>query len=631
MKSLSDFFSKKISTGTLAKLFCLITALTWLAVLWYKFAHLAYYDWDFSLHANVMWNLSHGSVYSSLYGTNFLTNHAEYFAFLLAPIYAIFMHPFFLIVLKIAAFCAAAYFFYLLAKDLIGEKLGLIFMLLYIIYPPNIYMLLFEFNFENLAVLFIFLLFFFLKNGNFPGYVTACLLAALLKENVALLTAFCAIPAFFLKKEQRWRWALTPLLIGGGIFILSMLVITPYLRGLDHNSANQYLGFILPNTPENISLSEKIINSTRHILTRLADQRNVFFLKELLGPVNILPFLSPQILIAGFPTFLQCLLWPQYMMKTIFFHYTATVVPIIFLAAVTSLKFLQTRFSPRTWRLIVLLTVLSCLIASMSLPWEKSFQRRVLAWKDHEDYPRRKAVSLVPPDAGAIATFDFLPPLTQRRHVYGFYKIWLDHGIFTPKKVLPLPAQVTYALFDWSDMWYSGTIAAAENTQSARLITQRITDFFINSEWRVRFATNDIMLFEKGLPGAVRPVEISRQPFALAAKNNPSVFQNKIKLLDAQITPEQGFDQNSIPVRLTWHAEADIDRSYFVKIMIKLDRQTVARYMHQIGYGIYPTYLWKKGEYLQEYCWVAVNKPIPLGKPLTIDVTIVDQGQPWEQ
>jgi len=480
-------------------------------------------------------------------------------------------------------------------------------------------------------VLFIFLLFFFLKKGNFPGYVTACLLAALLKENVALLTAFCAIPAFFLKKEQRWRWTLTPLIIGGGIFILSMFIITPYLRGLDNNSANQYLGFILPNVQGKLSLSEKIINYTGHIFARLADQRNIFFLKELLGPVNILPFLSPQILVAGLPTFMQCLLWPQYMMKTIFFHYTATVVPIIFLATVTSLKFLQNRFSLRTWRLIVLLTVLSCLITSMSLPWEKSFQRRVLAWKDHEDYPRRKAASLVPPDAGVIATFDFLPPLTQRRHVYGFYKIWLDHGIFTPQKVLPLPAEVTCALFDWSDMWYSGTIAAAPDSKSARQITSRIGNFFLNSEWRVRFATNDIMLFEKGLPGAVRPVEISRQPFALAAKNNTPIFQNKVKLLDVQIAPEQGFDQNSIPVRLTWHAEADIDRNYFVKIMIKIDSQTVARYLHQIGYGIYPTYLWKKGDYIQEYCWVEVIRPVPSGKALSIDVSIIDQGRPWEQ
>ena len=65
----------------LAGAICILTFFFWLGLLAWKYYSFGYYDWDLAMYAQVMGNLKHGSLYSSLMGMNFLGNHAEYISF----------------------------------------------------------------------------------------------------------------------------------------------------------------------------------------------------------------------------------------------------------------------------------------------------------------------------------------------------------------------------------------------------------------------------------------------------------------------------------------------------------------------------------------------------------------------
>ena len=287
-----------------------------------KYINFGYHDWDFALYANAMWNLSHGSFHSSVFGTNFLTNHAEYFSFILVPVYRLFGHPFLLIVLKLFSLAAGSFLLYLIAKKDLGWPTATVLMLLYQLYPPNFFMLIYEFHFENLAILFIFLLYYFFTNQKLTPFLITALFASLIKENIALIVATFGIYAIFSKRENKLAWIMGPLFLGGGTFLLSMFVITPHLRmqeGLTY--ANQYIGFYWKDPGEHAHLTQIILLNLHNAWANMSSPLNISFIKELLGPLNFLPLLSPHALFLGAPVLLQNFLGPTFQMHTIYYHY----------------------------------------------------------------------------------------------------------------------------------------------------------------------------------------------------------------------------------------------------------------------------------------------------------------------
>lgn len=136
-------------TDLIASFICIGMFFYWLNLLLKKFLNFGYYDWDLAMYAQATWALSQGSFYSSIFGTNFFTNHAEYIAFFIAPIYKLFPSAFTLIVLKILSFVIGSFVFYLITKKLLGWRLGILFMLLYQSHPANAFMMIYEFHYET--------------------------------------------------------------------------------------------------------------------------------------------------------------------------------------------------------------------------------------------------------------------------------------------------------------------------------------------------------------------------------------------------------------------------------------------------------------------------------------------------
>ena len=164
-------FKNKDRMDIVALALCLFAFSFWVVLLSYKFTHFGYYDWDLAFFSQGMWNLSHGSGHVSLFDTNFFSNHANLIAYLILPIYRIFPHPLTLVFLKVISYVTAAFVLYVLAKEKLGPVAAILMLWLYLTYPPNVFGLLYEFDFESLAPGLLMLIFYFYVKDHWQGFL----------------------------------------------------------------------------------------------------------------------------------------------------------------------------------------------------------------------------------------------------------------------------------------------------------------------------------------------------------------------------------------------------------------------------------------------------------------------------
>ena len=202
--------NKDLRYNYVALLLCAIACCGWSYVLDLQYYCFAYTSWDLPLYANLMWNLCHGSMSTSLFGGNFLIDHFNVIAFLLVPFYYFFQSAFTLLIFKLFAFFAGAYILYLLASKNLGGLWGILFMLAYMFYPTNVALMFFEFNFETLALPMIFLLFYYFEEKKYLSFMVCCVLLTMVKENMPLVVFMFGIYAFLTRREDWLRWGLCP-------------------------------------------------------------------------------------------------------------------------------------------------------------------------------------------------------------------------------------------------------------------------------------------------------------------------------------------------------------------------------------------------------------------------------------
>ncbi len=584
---------------------CGLYAVRWLPVLIEKYLRFGYHDWDLALASQAMWCLTKGSLTPSLYGTYFLNNHAEYIAFLLTPIYAVFPSPGTLLALKVLALSAAGFVFYLVAKEGLGRPAAFLLTLLYLFYPQNIFMLLHEFSFENLAVFFLMLLFYLFRKERWGLFTACCFLTALIKENIALVVFMFGFLALFTPRQKKGRWVLAPILIGGGIFFLSMFFIIPHLRSLSGTIApNQYWDhYVTATAPVPGPAAPAVTRMWGEQLFRnLLNPLNAQYFRQLFLPLNVLPFLSPQVLILALPLVGQHVLTSAPQMKLMYFHYSASVLPVLFLAAACSLASLRRRPGLRALYLLLFaaLTV-TCGYLSLRLAKDPYFTFGARGYGDRLEPFRREVIRRIPPDAAVIASFKFLPQLSGRKSLYSFHKIWNGINLFLDKNPFPLPEEIQYAALDFSnDM---PMLETSYETPGERLRRHHalLAGFFTQGDWKAVYAVEDIVLFEKDTRSGITLIEARPWPYPGDQDRPKLQVDQALDLMNVEIgrtLGEQG--RRLLPLTFSWRSFEKLDSIYTMQLEVVGKQGTIYYWQHYIGYSIYPTILWKQGEHVRE-------------------------------
>ncbi len=472
----------KNSFNLLSIVVCFVVFVLGEWAVYHKYVHLSYDDWDLAFFSQAFWSLCHSSQYASIVGINYLGDHSYYFSFLILPVFALVQHPMTLLTLKVGAFAWSGYLLYRIISRDRGELIALLWMVYYFIFPANIFALLYEFNIEAFAPVFLLLMIDFFRREKHGPFLIASLFLGLIKENMLLVVFMFGLIALVQGKKDRVKWALLPMAASASAFFAFVFFVIPFFRQMPHHAFwVRYADIIQQPLP---------------FLSSIAAE-NISFAVDLFGPLGIPVLLAPQSLLFAAPIFLQHVFSNRLAEHTIYFHYGVTLTPFIFLAASEGMAKLSRFVSLRKYGIIVGFLVF--MAAGHLFNFSAMINDCVIRRNDQFSQARWAMIRKIPAEAGVVATFEFLAPLSMRKSLYSFHKIYDDlyqdpaqikNSELYNAGVFQLPGDVNYALIDMDDH-----ILKKLYERNPEVVSQRLSAFF--KDWQVVERQGTVLLLRR--------------------------------------------------------------------------------------------------------------------------------------
>lgn len=485
-------------TDKTALLLCFCAGLFYGACVVYKYYHLWYYDWDLAFFSQACWNLLHGSAYSSLTGINFFGDHSYYIIILLLPFFWLFTHPLTLVFFCIAAHLAAGYLLYRLADKDLGGKIALVLTAGYFLIPANIFSVIYEFNTEGLSPVFLVLTYIFFQKDELKKFWIAVFFLLLIKENMALVVVFYGLYGLAVKKGKRVQWGIIPLFAGLFIFLVFVKGMIPFALGGEAHA------FVKRYAHMGSSLKEILLFLVLHpgaVLKIIFHEHNLNYIWNLGGPWVWPALFSPQILFLMLPLLLQHLLSNSFMERTIFYHYGSSLLPFVFLAVIKTFKVLQEKTSRRLVQFVIAVFLLAALAHLYN--FQADIEKRLIPPFVHSISSKWAMIEEIPREAGVIATFSFLAPLSLRKHLYSLHVLY-DRSFYDPEKrqrntlyrekFIRWPTEANYVLIDFDEEWLKKRMK-----QDPSGVSRRLQNLFNVENWLIKKRAGSVILFERKL------------------------------------------------------------------------------------------------------------------------------------
>ena len=351
-------------------------------------------------------------------GNSHLAVHNSLIFFLLAPLYAVSGNLVPLLIFQTLVLCLGAWAVFLIAREIIDERTGLFFGLLYLLYFPlhgiN-YDAFHEFGFLITPILFSF---YFLMKKKFIPFWIMILIALSCKEDIPFLIAAYGLYMIYLawkeKKDGKWKESLlkNPVLLNGtamfilSVFwlILSIYVIIPSFRAGDfHLTGERYAQFgnSFGEVAKNIILKPGLVIKT------VCQYPKLTFLIEIIAPLAFMSLFCLPALLVSFPNLLINLLSSFSVMYNTGSRYPAPIVPFVFISAILGFsQFVnnakteeqrKTRYF-RTMKIAFFISIVGALFFNPSplrVGWKvpKITQHRRTSWKIIKEIPKEASLS----------------------------------------------------------------------------------------------------------------------------------------------------------------------------------------------------------------------------------------------
>jgi hypothetical protein len=276
---------------------------------------------------------------------------------------------------------------------------------------------------------------------------------------------------------------------------------------------------------------------------------------------------------------------------TIYYHYTAEMIPFIFAGLVYGVRFLsiRTRIIKPVFLKITLLSAV--VIGNLYLgPYFKIAQ--MLFYSGHGNYLVKIKYDLlakIPASSGVISSFEFLPHLTQRKYLYSLHHVYT--GFYTlSNKRYELPDNVEFALIDFSDPLTFANFYSKQGYKNLR--------FLSGGDWAVDDFAETIALFRK-TPNSGNYVcrKINGSAYTIGRKLGIAV-DDSIELAGYTLNRQEKGELNMV---FFWKSLKATGRDISYLLDIYSDQGSLlARKIRPICYRIFPTNSWKPGDAFEE-------------------------------
>ncbi len=512
-------------------IFCIISFL--------RYQSFGFNDFDFAVYAQALWAILHGSIHSSILGIPFLGNHLDLILFLIAPLYAVFPSPLTLLFLQTIFLGLGVVPVYLLAGEKLGKAFAAVFSILYLFYPALHFLNHFEFHPVAFATPFLLFMWYFFEKSRFIPFLVFMFLAMSCKENIPLGVIFFGLYVkLFTRGDRKWR--LVPSVCGLFWFIAGILTVRHFNQGLiDFGSL--YRGIF------EVGIGRVLLS-----------WHNLEFSFQLLAPLAFFPLLAPEILFAASPFFLMQFLSLRGTDHSILYHYTAALIPFLFVAAVVGTsRLLNSGVFTRPKMTTAGLLLVFCFASNVwfgLVPklWAGLPRDYVLS-----DLDRAKAnfIGQIPPEASVVATFEFLPKLSKRLGLYSFHHVVMNAHTLAAYPGYRLPEDVEYALIDFDDPLTFSAFYPAEGYRN-------LQRFFSEDAWGLVAASGSVGLFKRGFSSSEKLYEILEQP---PAGGRSILIERDIRMVQADGSGPL-VSEGKIRFSLIWESLRKTDKDYWIGI-----------------------------------------------------------------
>jgi uncharacterized membrane protein len=348
--------------------------------------------------------------------------HNDIILALLAPFYTIYNGPETLLILQAIIIGLGAVPLFLLAIHILRDKkVALIIAICYLLYPPLHGVVTYEFHAVAFAIPFILCMVYFAHKKQFLISFMFFFLTLITKEQVAVATGIWGLLLYLQNQyddSEVKEFGKKIFWVSIFWFVLSIWIIIPFFRGGNHFASGRYDDF--GGNPASIVINT--ILKPHVVVVKLLSPASFKYYIQMFAPLGFMSFLAPATLLAILPEFAINLLSNNIHMKSIVNHYTAVLIPFIFISAIYGFKKLQNR-SGSIFKAAFVILLLS-LFASFffgSLPYSKNVPHFRLETKKINDTTLSNLKILLADENVSVAASDEIAPhIAHRKTIFRF-------------------------------------------------------------------------------------------------------------------------------------------------------------------------------------------------------------------
>jgi uncharacterized membrane protein len=444
--------------------------------------HEAFFTGRFDLGNMVqaVWSTAHGDTLriTDLHGEQIsrLAAHVDPILVLFTPLWWIWPSPQMLLTVQAIAVALGAIPIYLLARKHLGTaRSGLGFALAYLLYPATGWLTLNEFHPVALATPLLLAAFWFLDENRLLPFALFAIAASACKEEIALVVAGYGI--WYALARRRWLAGSVIAAAGGLWAAIAIGVVIPHYNA---GAESDFYGRYSEVGGSAGGIVKTAFTHPLRIVDAATSGRDLHYVLQLVTPLAGLCLLSPIVLVAALPELAINLLSSTTTQTSIHFHYTAGLIPTLFIAAVLGAK----RLSRWTFA-VATIVVIAALVGNYRLgpipgwrhvPGGQTFQATAQRVTVH-DHIAERALKLIPGNAVVSATNTLGAHLSARRRFLSF----------------PFVEDATWIAADETQPGYADRYAPVP---TATLLAELRR----NPDWQLVFEEDGILVFHRVAP-----------------------------------------------------------------------------------------------------------------------------------
>lgn len=383
---------------------------------------------DLGIFDQAVWNASQtGVLFSSLkHNINLLGDHFEPILLFIAPLYRIWPSATLLLILQAILLASAIIPLYLIARKIVGENPVIYAIIVsYMLSRPLRGVAYSDFHPECFILPILFWAYYFLIERKDGLFLFSLFLLVLCKEDVAfLIIAFGIFIGFF---QKRARLGIFISLSGLAIWFLETKFIIPYF--------NPRAGFAYMNRfPLGATYADNIrviaANPLSLVKVLFVMPKAVYIFK-LFAPLLFLSLLSPaHYVLFAVPLLKNLFVNPDFGgFYNITSHYTAGVVPFIYISAIYGSSLVIARLKEKRAVSVTALLIILCSLIGYSKTDGHQFGSFLDKIRNNRTLERLSYLRAIPRDASVSANFSLVPHMSERKYIYEFNPFSLTSNI----------------------------------------------------------------------------------------------------------------------------------------------------------------------------------------------------------